>query len=238
MHIFSLHIVRFARYNVPNIISIKHMTERKYDLLDRLIMNFDQGLESLFGPTSLPKRHNPADKVETFSLSADERRHSEGLMRVNHAGEVSAQALYQGQGLTARDAKVRMSMNQSAQEEVDHLIWCEQRLGELGGHTSYLNPVWYMGSFTIGACAGLFGDKWSLGFITATEHQVVKHLQGHLQQLSSMDMKSRAIIEQMQIDEGRHASVALESGAAELPELVKQVMGLCSTVMTMTAYWF
>jgi ubiquinone biosynthesis monooxygenase Coq7 len=158
-------------------------------------------------------------------------------MRVNHAGEVSAQALYQGQGLTARDPAVREAMAEAADEEVDHLAWCEERLDELRSHTSYLNPFWYLGSFSIGACAGLCGDRWSLGFVAETERQVVRHLESHLQQLPAADERSRRILAQMQEDEARHATTALEAGGAELPRPIRSLMQLCSRVMTTTAYY-
>ena len=214
------------------------MATRRYNLLDELIISFDRGLATLFNSSNVrANRDYPAGKIEENPLTGTEKRHSAGLMRVNHAGEVSAQALYQGQGLTARDAAIRRSMQQSALEEVDHLAWCEQRLRELDSHISMLNPIWYTGSFAIGAFAGLCGDKWSLGFITETEHQVVRHLQRHLDTLSVRDGKSRAILEQMQVDEGHHATVALEAGAAELPGPVKKLMRLISRVMTGTSYW-
>jgi 3-demethoxyubiquinol 3-hydroxylase len=158
-------------------------------------------------------------------------------MRVNHSGEVAAQALYQGQALTARLDQVRDKMTEAAQEENDHLAWTEARVRELGGHLSYLNPVWYLGSFLIGAAAGAAGDRWSLGFVAETEHQVVAHLDRHLARLPAQDARSRAILEQMRVDEARHATVALEAGAAALPEPVKRLMGLASQVMTRTAYW-
>lgn len=214
------------------------MVARRYSLVDELIIGFDRGLATLFNASNVrANRDCPAGNIEENPLTDTEKRHSAGLMRVNHAGEVSAQALYQGQGLSARDAGIRKSMQQSALEEVDHLAWCEQRLQELGSHTSILNPLWYLGSFSIGAFAGLCGDKWSLGFITETERQVVRHLQDHLGSLSVRDTKSRAIVAQMQVDEGHHATVALEAGAAELPGPIKQVMRLTSKVMTGTSYW-
>lgn len=214
------------------------MVARRYSLLDELIISFDWGLATLFNASNVrANRGCPAEKVEENPLTDTEKRHSAGLMRVNHAGEVSAQALYQGQGMTARDAGIRKSMQQSALEEVDHLAWCEQRLQELGSHTSILNPLWYMGSFAIGAFAGFCGDKWSLGFITETERQVVRHLQDHLGSLPVRDTKSRAILAQMELDEGHHATVALEAGAAELPGPVKQAMRMTSKVMTGTSYW-
>ena len=214
------------------------MTARRFSPLDRLIIGFDRGLTTLLNVSSArSQRACPGQNIEEYPLTDVEKRHVAGLMRVNHAGEVSAQALYQGQGLSARDAAIRKSMQQSATEEVDHLAWCEQRLHELGGHTSILNPIWFLGSFTIGAVAGFCGDKWSLGFITETERQVVRHLQGHLQSLPVRDARSRAILEQMQIDEGHHATVALEAGAAELPGTVKQAMHWTSKFMTGTSYW-
>ena len=158
------------------------------------------------------------------------------MMRVNHAGEVCAQALYQGQALTARRKETRDQMKQASDEENDHLAWCRQRLKELGGHTSLLNPLWYTGSFAIGAVSGLIGDKWSLGFLAETEHQVVNHLERHLQKLPPDDSKSRLILEQMKLDEAQHETSAHNAGAADLPEPVKKLMELASIVMTTTAY--
>jgi len=158
------------------------------------------------------------------------------MMRVNHAGEVCAQALYQGQALTARRIETRDQMKQASDEENDHLAWCRQRLDELGGHTSLFNPLWYTGSFAIGAASGLIGDKWSLGFLAETEHQVVKHLERHLRKLPSGDGKSRLILEQMKLDEAQHETSAHAAGATDLPEPVKKLMELASKVMTTTAY--
>ncbi len=197
----------------------------------------DQALHTVFGPTPKPARHSPASDKEGVELKPSERELSGRLMRINHAGEICAQALYQGQAATARLPEVRAKMEQAAQEENDHLAWTEERIRELGGHTSYLNLLWYAGSFTIGALAGVIGDKWSLGFVAETEKQVVKHLEEHLQRLPTEDHKSRAILEQMHDDEGRHATVAIESGAAELPEPVRRVMSRTSSIMTRTAYW-
>lgn len=212
------------------------MTERRYSLVDRLIIGLDQGLVSLLQSSAEGSRPSPAAGIDELPLSGEEKRLAQGLMRVNHSGEVSAQALYQGQSLTARDPEIGESMKQSAIEEVDHLVWCEQRIRELDGHTSYLSPVWYLGSLIIGAVAGICGDRWSLGFITETEHQVVRHLEGHLQRLPRHDLKSRAILEQMKLDEAHHATVAVEAGAAELPGLVKRLMQLTSKVMTWSSY--
>jgi len=213
------------------------MELRQYNQLDRFIIDFDAGLAAMFGKSASSQRVNPAQGQAKSQLNTAEKRVSQGLMRVNHAGEISAQALYQGQSLTARSKSVQIAMQQSAIEEVDHLNWCKDRLDELGSHTSYLNPLWYSGSFSIGVLAGVLGDKWSLGFIVETEHQVVAHIESHLQKLPGQDGRSRAILEQMKTDEAHHASVAINSGAAELPVRIKKLMSLCSRIMTSTAYW-
>ncbi len=208
-----------------------------FGMLDRLIISFDNGLRTVVGNPVSTGRSNPAETIPDQELSDTDRQKSEGLFRINHAGEVSAQALYQGQALVARDEKVRSRLSESAQEENDHLIWCESRLDDLGGHKSYLNAFWYLGSFTTGLIAGIAGDKWSLGFVVETEYQVVRHLEEHLDQLPADDQRGRAILEQMKEDELHHATVALESGAAELPAPVKKLMTLQSKVMTTLAYW-
>jgi len=159
------------------------------------------------------------------------------LMRINHVGEVCAQALYQGQGLTARNETVQQTLMKAAREETEHLAWTERRIAELGGRKSLLNPLWYSGSFAIGVVAGLLGDKWNLGFLAETEHQVEAHLAGHLQRLPNTDEKSRAIVEQMKMDEASHATMALSHGGAELPLAVKMAMKMGSKVMTSTAFW-
>lgn len=210
---------------------------KKFGMLDKLIISFDNGLQTIFGNPVSTGRSNPSKSIEDQGLSDDERRECESLFRINHAGEVSAQALYQGQALVARSEDVRARLSESAEEENDHLIWCESRLDDLGGHKSYLNALWYFGSFTTGVVAGLAGDKWSLGFVVETEYQVVKHLDEHLERLPVNDERGRAILEQMKADELHHASVALESGAAELPRPVKKLMGLQSKVMTRLTYW-
>ena len=158
-------------------------------------------------------------------------------MRINHAGEICAQGLYQGQAITARLPRVREKMEEAAQEENDHIAWTADRIRELEGHTSYLNPLWYAGSFTLGALAGLAGDRWSLGFVAETEKQVVRHLDNHLSRLSPHDTRSRAILEQMKIDEGKHATVAIGAGAADFPGPVKRVMKFMSKIFTGTAFW-
>ena len=213
------------------------MTDRTITLLDRLIGQLDQALHTVFGPAPHAARDNPATGKSDPALTAAERELSGRLMRINHVGEICAQALYQGQAVTARLPEVRGKMEQAAQEENDHLAWTEQRIRELGSHVSYLNPLWYAGSFALGALAGALGDKWSLGFVAETEKQVVEHLNDHLRQIPTADDKSRAILEQMRDDEGRHATVAIESGGAALPEPVKQGMQCASKVMTRTAYW-
>lgn len=211
---------------------------RNYSLADHFIIEFDRILASLCKDSQVPVTTvSPADQVPETIMDKTERRLSEGLMRVNHAGEVSAQALYQGQAMVSRDPVVRHTMQISALEETDHLAWCMQRLNELDGHTSFLNPLWFLGSFTIGTLAGIAGDKWSLGFVAETERQVVKHLQGHLQKLPERDLKSRAIVEQMMHDEARHGATAMDAGGVELPEIIKQGMRICSRIMTGTAYW-
>ena len=211
---------------------------RKFSPVDNLMMQVDTGLRTLFGKPSITERANPENSVEDGELSTTEKDLAGRLMRINHSGEVAAQGLYQGQALTAKLPEVREKMERAAQEENDHLDWCEQRIKELDTHTSYLNPLWYVGSVAIGATAGLAGDKWSLGFVAETEHQVVRHLTSHLDQISENDHKSRAILEQMKKDEGEHATVALNAGGAALPLPVKKFMALTSKIMTKTVYKF
>ena len=213
------------------------MTHRHYSKLDQMIIDFDRSLAARISGRRRENRPNPAENIESVPLSKAQTRVSQGLMRINHAGEVSAQALYQGQAFAARSSRVQRIMQEAADEELDHLDWCESRLQELHSHTSYLNPVWYLGSFSIGAFAGLIGDKWSLGFVAETEYQVESHLLSHLDKLPAQDKRSRAILEQMRVDEAQHAQTAVESGAAELPAKVKKLMTLCSRVMTSTTYW-
>ena len=209
---------------------------RNFSRLDHLMMQVDTGLRTLFGKPSITERQNPEDVIEDGELSAGEKDLAGRLMRINHSGEVAAQGLYQGQALTAKLPEVKAKMERAAQEENDHLDWCEQRIHELGTHTSYLNPLWYVGSVAIGATAGLAGDKWSLGFVAETEHQVVRHLTSHLKQISENDHKSRAILEQMKEDEGQHATVALNAGGAALPSPIKKFMALTSKIMTKSVY--
>lgn len=213
------------------------MTTRDYTPFDQLLIQVDKAVRTVFGSPPTTARPNPADAQPDTALDAEEQRRVAGLMRVNHAGEVSAQALYQGQAATAKLAEVRGKMERAAREENDHLAWCEQRLSELNSRTSLLNPLWYAGSFAIAALAGRAGDKWSLGFVVETERQVVKHLEQHLERLPEQDHRSRAILEQMKEDEAHHATTALQAGGAELPAPVKQLMKLTSKLMTTTAYY-
>lgn len=210
---------------------------RHHNAIDQFIMQSDHALRTIFGAAVTTERSNPADGISEPALSDSERKRAAALMRVNHAGEVSAQALYQGQALTARLDSVRQSMERAALEENDHLAWTEQRIDELSSHKSLLNPIWYSGSFAIGAIAGLLGDKWSLGFVAETEHQVIRHLDDHLQKLPPQDARSTAILLQMKTDEAHHATVALEGGGAELPWPVKKLMTAMSKVMTTSAYY-
>lgn len=179
----------------------------------------------------------PAKGVAEASLSEQERKHAASLMRINHAGEVCAQALYHGQGVVSKSLDVQEKLQHAAVEEGDHLAWCKQRLDELGSHPSYLTPLWYMGSFCIGIAAGVLGDDWSLGFLAETERQVIKHLAGHQDSLPAQDQRSQAILQKMEADEARHRDDAVTLGAKELPMPVKKVMGLTSKVMVKTAYW-
>lgn len=203
---------------------------------DRFLIAADHALRTVFAPAAT-LRPVPGQELPDAELSDAEKQHAAGLMRVNHAGEVCAQALYEGQALTARDAGAREALEHAAWEETEHLAWTERRIQELGGRRSLLNPLWYAGSFAIGAAAGLLGDKWNLGFLAETERQVVAHLDGHLERLPAGDDKSRAILEQMKEDEARHATTAVTHGAAELPEPVRLAMKLASRVMTRSAYW-
>ena len=203
---------------------------------DHVIVAFDRALRTVFGPAR-SVRPVPGDKLPEAELDATQKAQAAALMRVNHTGEVCAQALYQGQSLTARNPQAKAALKRSAEEEVEHLAWTEQRLAELGGRRSLLNPLWYAGSYLIGAASGLAGDRWNLGFLAETERQVVEHLDGHLERLSHQDAKSRAIIIAMKRDEARHATTALHNGGAALPLPFRAAMRLASRAMTTTAYW-
>ncbi len=204
--------------------------------IDRFIVSFDRGLRTLFAPAMAVRAVPGADLPES-EMDAERRAHAAALMRVNHTGEICAQALYSGQALTARDSQAKAALEHAAQEETEHLAWTERRIDELGGRKSLLNPLFYAGSFAMGAAAGLAGDRWNLGFLAETERQVVEHLEGHLQALPGEDRKSRAIVEEMRTDEARHATTALEHGGADLPAPARALMRLASAVMTRSAYW-
>jgi ubiquinone biosynthesis monooxygenase Coq7 len=204
--------------------------------LDRMIVEFDKGLRTLFSQAHSARPYPDANLPEA-PLNEAEKKNAAALMRVNHSGEICAQALYQGQALTARDPVVQQTLQQAAQEETEHLAWTARRVHELGGHLSLLNPFWYTGSLAIGAVAGLLGDKWNLGFLAETERQVGHHLQSHLDRLPQQDEKSRAIVAQMHTDEVGHADMAFSLGAAELPQPVQWAMKLNGKVMTGTSYW-
>ena len=206
------------------------------NIVDILIEEVDKGLKYSTQNYQLNKRDYPAKNLEDSDLTELEKYHSAGLMRVNHSGEVCAQALYRGQALTAELNDVKEKMNEAASEELDHLAWCNKRLEELNQRPSILNPLWYGMSFTLGAVAGLAGDKWSLGFVEETEEQVVKHLDGHMKKVSSKDNKTKAIMKKMREDEEAHGLAAQKAGAAELPEEVKEIMSAVAKVMTTTSY--
>ena len=205
-------------------------------LIDRFIIEFDTALRSVVGGAHAHRPTPGFDAPSSSLLDAKEREHAAGLMRVNHVGEVCAQALYQAQKLVARNPEIQQILDHSGREEMDHLAWCETRLQELGSHTSYLNPIWYAGSFAIGLAAGLAGDKWSLGFVAETEKQVENHLEDHLEKLPMEDQRSRAIVDQMRLDEIEHGQAAISAGGAVLPEPIKKFMQAISKVMTTTAY--
>jgi ubiquinone biosynthesis monooxygenase Coq7 len=204
--------------------------------LDRAVLRFDRALQTLVPHAAQAKRPSPANSVDEAELNQDERKHSSGLMRINHTGEVCAQALYAGQATTAKLATVRKEMEHAADEEIDHLVWCEQRLYELGSKPSIFNPLFYGASFVFGAGAGLISDKLSLGFVAATEDQVCIHLQQHMATLPSQDEKSKAILTQMHIDEAKHKAMALEAGGYEFPRPIMTIMTQVSKVMTTTTY--
>ena len=203
--------------------------------LDRFIAEFDRALRTVSSVADA-SRASPAEALPEAQLTEKERRHAAALMRVNHVGEVCAQALYQGQALTARDPHARQALERAASEEEDHLAWSAQRVHELGGRTSLLNPLWYAGAFTIGTIAGALGDRWNLGFLAETEHQVEAHLAGHLQRLPQEDARTRILVEAMRADEAQHRDTAVRLGAAELPRPIRLAMRVASGVMTRIAY--
>ncbi len=202
---------------------------------EKLIIEIDRALRTVF-TSAHSRRPTPGGKLAEAEMNEQERAHACALMRVNHVGEICAQALYQGQALTSRDPALREALRGAADEETEHLAWTEQRIAELGGRKSLLNPLWYAGALSMGLIAGRLGDKWNLGFLAETERQVEAHLDGHLVELPGQDARSREIVDQMRIDEIRHADTAVNLGAAELPGPVKTAMKLAAKVMTQTAY--
>ncbi len=207
---------------------------RSLSALDRLINEVDQSLRTVFATPPTTERPYPAENItESTPLSNDERKLAASLMRINHAGEVSAQGLYRGQAITAKREDIREQMERSAAEENDHLYWCEKRIRELDSHKSFLNPVWYWGSFSIGALAGMVGDKWSLGFVKETEDQVVRHLDSHITRLPANDLPDMAILQKMKEDEQHHGDIAVQAGGAKLPWPIRKIsMPLTSKIMT------
>lgn len=203
--------------------------------IDQFIIEFDRALRTIAAPARTIRSVPGSDATETI-LDDAQRRHVAGLMRVNHCGEICAQALYQGQALTSRDPEIRDALRQAADEETEHLAWTAMRIAELGGRKSLLNPLWYAGSLSLGVAAGLLGDKWNLGFLAETERQVEVHLDGHLAEIPVSDTRSRAIVDQMRLDEIQHAETAIAHGAAELPSAIKGAMRLMAKVMTGLAY--
>lgn len=216
---------------------------RHFNTTDNFIDFLDTSIRTLFGKPITTDRDNPNNNINHNNknninkLSSKQKHKSAALMRVNHCGEVCAQALYQGQAITTRDPKLKIKLKQASLEENDHLAWCATRVQELDSHTSYLNPVWYLGSLSIGIIAGLAGDKYNLGFLAETENQVTKHLDSHLNIISSSDYKSINIIKQMKIDEAKHEITAIEAGGVKLPTSIKYTMQLTSKVMTTIAYY-
>jgi ubiquinone biosynthesis monooxygenase Coq7 len=213
------------------------MEERQLTPLDRLLASANNALRTVATPAGHTARQNPAANIIDADLNTSQKRHAAGLMRINHAGEVAAQALYQGHATVARDKTIEQQMQRAADEEFDHLAWCEERIQELGEDVSKLSPFWYAGAYAIGAASGILGDKWSLGFIAETERQVCEHLDSHLDSLPAEDVKSRAIVEQMRDEEEEHGDNAKDAGAADLPTPVKRLMRMTAKVMTKTAYW-
>ncbi|MEZ5462875.1 2-polyprenyl-3-methyl-6-methoxy-1,4-benzoquinone monooxygenase [Dokdonella sp.] len=212
------------------------MMPRPLSRLDRVLVEIERALGTALDSQPAASRPSPSANLDESDLDDAERRHAAGLMRVNHVGEVCAQALYSGQAAVARDAQVRHQLLEAASEETDHLAWCGERLEQLGDRPSLLNPLWYGGAYAIGAAAGLVSDRLSLGFVVETERQVEAHLEGHLSKLPESDRRSRAIVSQMKEDEARHADQALAAGGAALPEPVRRAMRFAANVMRAVAY--
>lgn len=211
--------------------------QRHYTLFDRLCLTLDNAVRALTNHPLTTGQSNPGGNMQDEPLTEEQRKHSAGLMRINHAGEICAQGLYHGQALVGRTPAIQAKMQTAAIEEGDHLNWCKERLDELNSHTSYLSPLWYVGSFVIGAGSGLMGDKWSLGFVVETERQVIDHLASHLKKLPTEDKRSHQILMKMQLDENKHREEAMQAGAIELPGAVKAVMQVTSKIMVKSAYW-
>lgn len=212
-------------------------SHRHYSFLDKLCLGVDQAVRALMGNVKTSGIDYPGKNIEDSELNDKQRKHAAALMRINHAGEICAQALYHGQGVVSRSLEVQEKMHLAAIEEGDHLTWCQQRLNELGSHSSYLNPVWYAGSFCIGMVAGMVGDKWSLGFVAETERQVIAHLQNHLNTLPAEDKRSHSILQKMEADETKHRDDAVSLGAKNLPWFIQKGMSLTSKIMVKTAYY-
>lgn len=212
------------------------MAVESRDPLDGAIAQFDRVLRTLFAPAK-SARPTPGCELGEADLTQREKQHAAALMRVNHCGEICAQALYQGQAMTARNPQITVALESASQEESEHLAWTEARIRELGGRQSLLNPLWYAGALAMGGLAGRFGDDWNLGFLAETERQVEAHLKGHLERLPASDAKSRAVLDEMRRDEARHADTARQLGARELPLPLRVAMKFASRVMTRTAYW-
>lgn len=210
---------------------------RNDTLVDRLIYGFDQALHMVQRSSQSSARVSPAEGIAEQTLSKKEQQHSAGLLRVDHTGEVCAQALYQGQSLTTSNQKLQQQLQQAAAEENDHLAWCAARLQELHGHPSYLNPLWYSGALLLGMCAGALGDRWNLGFLAETEKQVTRHLENHLRLLPEADEKSRCLLTQMREDEMAHATFAVQQGGVDLPPPIPFLMRSVAKIMTTIAYW-
>lgn len=212
------------------------MHSRQLTPLDRLLAGLNDALRTVGAVAGRPARSSPAADVDDTDLDTRQKAHAAGLMRVNHAGEVAAQALYRGHAIFVRDKNIEAQMQRAADEEFDHLAWCEQRIHELGEQPSRLSPLWYAGAFTIGAASGVLGDKWSLGFIAETERQVCAHLESHLERLPDNDAKSRAIVARMRDEEAAHGESAVDAGAAELPRAIVELMRATAKIMTTIAY--
>lgn len=220
----------------PAVAILQSMYDRELTPLDRVFASLNNALRTVATPAGQPARPYPAANVEDAPLDDSERRHAAGLMRVNHAGEIAAQGLYQGHAAVARRADIEAQLHAAAEEEFDHLAWCERRLDELDSRPSRLSPLWYAGSFMIGAASGVLGDRWSLGFIAETEHQVCTHLDTHLEHLPAKDARSRAIVSTMREEEAQHGADAVAAGAADLPQGFRRLMQLTARMMTTTAY--